>query len=77
MAIGGLYEAIMGDQLTHDGDAVFTTHVLNAVPRYNERGFTLAKSKSRGHIDAVIALALAYDRVQRREPEAVPLVALR
>jgi phage terminase large subunit-like protein len=76
-AIGGLYEAIMHDQVTHDGDAVFSTHVLNAVPRYNERGFTLAKSKSRGHIDAVIALALAYDRVQRREPEAVPLVALR
>ena len=37
------------------------------MPRFNEHGFTLAKGKSRGRIDAAIALALAVDRVQRTE----------
>lgn len=64
-AIGGLYEAIQNGDITHDEDDVFAMQVLNAVPRFNDRGFTLAKSKSRGHIDAAIALALAFDRVQR------------
>jgi phage terminase large subunit-like protein len=78
-ACGGLYELILNGGLTHDGDEAFATQVLNAVPRFNEHGFTLAKSKSRGKIDAAIALALAYDRVQRTEsePELVPMVAWR
>jgi len=69
-AIGFLYTAIMGGQLTHDGDLAFTRQVLNAIPRYNERAFTLAKSKSFGKIDAAIALALAYDQALRHEDEA-------
>lgn len=67
MAIGGLFEAIVRGQITHDDDEPFATQVLNGVPRYNERGFTLVKSKSRGQIDAAIALALAFDRAQRQE----------
>ena len=74
-AIGGLYEAIMNKTITHDGDPVFATQVLNAVPRYNERGFTLQKSKSRGKIDAVIALALALERADRQDAPLVPLAA--
>src|SRR6185369_3353573 len=62
-----LYQAIVGGQLTHDGDPVFATHVLNAVPRYSEGGFMLEKLKSRGKIDAAVALALAYDQVLRHE----------
>ena len=76
-AIGSLYELIRNGGLTHDGDEAFGTQVLNAVPRYNDRGFTLAKGKSRGRIDAAVALALAIDRVQR-EPAPLsqePLVA--
>jgi phage terminase large subunit-like protein len=65
-ACGDLLEAIVKGQLTHDGDDVFATHVLNAVARINERGFTLSKGKSRGRIDAVIALALAF--AQARVP---------
>lgn len=72
MAVGGLYEAIVKKQITHDGDDVFASHVINAVPRFNERGFTLAKGKSRGKIDAVIALALAYDRAQRHVSKPAP-----
>jgi len=74
-AIGGLYELILKGGLTHDGDEAFSAQVLNAVQRFNDRGFTLAKGKSRGRIDAAVALALAIDRVQREVPEipAVPL----
>jgi len=66
-AIGSLYELIMGKGLTHDGDPAFATQVLNGVPRFSDRGFTLAKGKSRGKIDAAIALALALDQALRRE----------
>ena len=69
-AIGSLYELIRLGGLTHDGDDAFGSQVLNAVPRFNDRGFTLAKGKSRGRIDAAVALALAIDRVQR-EPVVV------
>lgn len=58
-AIGSTFEAIKRAELSHDGDDALATHVLNAIPRYNERGFTLAKAKSRGRIDACIALCLA------------------
>lgn len=69
---GYLLEAIKHGTLKHDGDEILASHVLNAVPRFNERGFTLQKSKSRGRIDAAIALALAVDRALHDEPEAKP-----
>ena len=68
-AVGGIYEAIKAQRISHDDDPAFTVQVLGAVPRYNDRGFTLAKSKSRGHIDAAIALALAHERAERPEEE--------
>jgi phage terminase large subunit-like protein len=70
-ACGSLYSAIRGGRITHDGDSAFATQVLNAVPRYNEHGFVLSKAKSnpRGKIDAAIALALAFDRLERPEAE--------
>ena len=67
---GGALEAIRRGEIRHDGDEAFATQVLNAVPRFNERGFTLQKSKSRGRIDAAIALSLAIDRA-RQPVEAV------
>lgn len=66
-AIGTTLELIKNAQISHDGDDVFTTHVLNAVARYNERGFTLAKAKSRGKIDACIAMCLAAWRATQRD----------
>jgi phage terminase large subunit-like protein len=62
--VGALFELIKSGGLTHDAGEQFAAQVVNAVPRLNERGFTLSKSKSapRGHIDACIALALAVDR---------------
>jgi phage terminase large subunit-like protein len=76
-AVGGTYEAIRSGTITHDGDEAFTRQVLNAVPRLNERGFTLAKSKSRGHIDAAVAMCLAYERAERTEqPGPVEFIVL-
>lgn len=60
-AVGNLYESIQRGELTHDNDAQFTTQILNAVPRYNERGFTLSKEKSNGKIDAAVALVMVWD----------------
>jgi phage terminase large subunit-like protein len=65
---GQLLEVIKGDGLRHNGDRALRQHVLNAVARINERGFTLQKSKSRGRIDAAIALALAVDRAVHARP---------
>lgn len=75
-AVGSLYELILQGGLTHDGDEAFTSQVLGAMARYNDRGFTLSKGKSRGRIDAAVALALAVDRIQREVvvEEAEPMV---
>lgn len=59
-AVGATYEAIKRSELSHDGDEQFETQVLNAVARYNERGFTLAKSKSKDRIDSAVAMCMAF-----------------
>jgi phage terminase large subunit-like protein len=64
---GSLMELIKRGEMHHDGDPMLRQHVLGAVPRFNDHGFTLQKSKSRGRIDGVIALALAADRAMRHE----------
>ncbi len=75
-AIGSLYELIRGGGITHDGDDAFGAQILAAVPRFNDRGFTLAKGKTnRGRIDAAVALALAVDRVQREPAPEVSVYA--
>jgi len=74
-AIGNLYELIKKGGLTHDGDEPFAQQILNGVARVNERGFTLAKGKSRGRIDAAVALALAIDRVHNEEAASAPMFA--
>lgn len=71
-AIGGLYEAIRRGEVAHDGDPAFSAQILNAVARYNERGFTLAKAKSRGRIDATIALAIAHWLARHQPPPRGP-----
>jgi phage terminase large subunit-like protein len=69
--IGDLYDRLNRGEIQHDGDPAFAEQVLNAVARHTERGFTLQKVKSKGRIDACIALALAVDRAQNRaKPKA-------
>jgi len=78
-AVGSTFEMIKRGELSHDGDEAFAMHILDAVPRFNERGFTLAKGKSKGRIDAAVALCLAADLALRvEEPvDLVPLAAWR
>lgn len=77
VAIGATYELIQKRQLSHDDDPHFAAQVLNAVPRFTDRGFTLQKSKSRGLIDAAIAMALAVERAQRPAERKEILVSWR
>jgi phage terminase large subunit-like protein len=72
-AFAGLYEAVMNKRLSHNGDQAYTTQVLNGVQRFNERGWTLAKAKSRGKIDAAYALALCHARAVQPVKERAPL----
>jgi len=69
-AVGATYEAIKRLELTHDDDPGLTAQVLNAVARMNDSGFTLAKGKSRGKIDAAVAMAIAYHRALSKETAA-------
>lgn len=75
-AFGGLLEAIKRGEISHDGDLAYATQVLNGVPRFNERGFTLQKAKSRGKIDAAYALAMMFDRAQHPVRAREPLFVL-
>lgn len=61
-AVGATFEAIKRGEITHDGNMDLTAQVLNAQARLNDAGFTLAKGKSRGKIDAAVAMCLAYHR---------------
>jgi phage terminase large subunit-like protein len=75
-AFGNLYEAIKRRELSHDGDPIFAQQILNAMVRSNDRGFTLAKQKSRGKIDCAYALMMAFDRAQVKQKVRSPLVVL-
>lgn len=75
-AVGDLYALLMEGRVTHGADPQVEQQVLNAIPRLNERGFTLSKGKSRGRIDAAVALALAVDRATHKAPKRAPLVVL-
>jgi phage terminase large subunit-like protein len=76
-ACGDLYTLIRERGITHDRDDLFATHVMNARMRMNDAGWTLSKQRSRaGHIDAVIALALAVDRARQKKKTRSPLVVL-
>lgn len=75
-ACGALYESIMRAEISHNGAADYERHVLNAMPVWTDSGFRLSKSKSRGHIDAAIALALCHDRAQHPVQPLPKLVCL-
>lgn len=75
-AFGALFEAIKRQEISHDGDEQYQRQILNGIARSNERGFVLAKAKSRGKIDCCYALAMMFDRAQRPAKVLSPLVVL-
>lgn len=71
-----LSAAILERRLRHPGDPVLDRHVAAAVTKQTQRGGRIAHAGGRhasNRIDAVIALAMAVDRVENR-PEPVRLV---
>jgi hypothetical protein len=72
-ACGLAFDAILHQQIVHDGDPEVTRQVLAAVKREAERGFTLSKGRSRVHIDAAITLCMGVDALARLAPKIDPL----
>lgn len=75
-AFGNLYEAIKRQEISHGDDPAYSRQILNAIVRNNERGFTLAKQKSRGKIDCAYALMMCFDRASVKQKVRSPLVVL-
>lgn len=76
-ACGATYELIMnGTGFSHDGDPEYRKHILAAVPKLNERGFTLRKKtpESPNRIDATVATCMAVALASRLTVPAVPQV---
>lgn len=61
-----LLETVSMGRLRHGGDPVARRHALNAGVRETERGVRISKMKSSEHVDAVVALAMALEAVERR-----------
>lgn len=58
-ACGLAYDLILARRIVHDGDPELAAHVKGAVALPQERGgFTLRKGKSKGHIDAAVAMCM-------------------
>lgn len=58
-ACGITFDKILSKSIVHDGNPDLWSHVQGACKAEQERGgFTLRKSKSKGHIDGAIALCM-------------------
>lgn len=77
-ATSKLYEAIMNNKLTHDGDGALSRHIENCILKVDsQRGARITKDyrNPRLKIDLAIALLMAYDRATSRiEEQVVPQV---
>lgn len=55
-----LYEAIMSEEIVHDGDPEMRRHVRSVIAKQKERGWRISKPVgSDKHVDGAIALAIA------------------
>lgn len=61
----GLYAVVSGGLLRHGGDAVARRHALATVARSTPRGVRIGKDARRAPNDAVVALAMAIDALNR------------
>jgi phage terminase large subunit-like protein len=68
-----LYDAIVEQRLVHPDDPRLNAHVAAAIARHGRRGWRIDKANRSDKIDAVVALAMAVDRLENR-PEPTRLV---
>jgi hypothetical protein len=61
-------DEIRSGAIAHDGDPVLGEHVVNAVPKFTERGFSLSKMRSVQRIDGAVALVLALGELRAPAP---------
>ena len=72
-----LFDAIVSDGVfRHDGDPVLTAHVMAGKASETGRGWRLAKRKSTRPVDALIALAMAVDRLRANRDEGASQPAI-
>jgi len=57
-ACGHALDEIVSGRVLHDGDPSLAAHINHAARREGERGFTLSKTKSKGHIDGAVSLVM-------------------
>jgi phage terminase large subunit-like protein len=68
-----LYDAIIERRLVHPNDERLNRHVAAAIARHGRRGWRIDKTGRADKIDAVVALAMALDRLENR-PQPTRLV---
>jgi phage terminase large subunit-like protein len=66
-----LFDAVAEQRITHNGDPRLARHITNAVAKVEARGVRLVKEfrRSTKHIDAAIALVMAFERSTQAEAE--------
>lgn len=68
-ACGMTFEAIVKTLIVQDGNPDLGAMVKAAVKRPGERGFTLAKGKSKRPIDGAVAMCMGYSTVMGAKPK--------
>ncbi len=71
-ACGLALQMIVNQRIVHADDPDVNLMVTSAVPRWQERGFTLAKGRSKRHIDAAITLVMGLWHLHGPEEEPPP-----
>jgi len=61
-----LYDAIIERRIVHPNDPRLNAHVAAAIARHGRRGWRIDKANRQDKIDAVVALAMALDRIKDR-----------
>jgi phage terminase large subunit-like protein len=69
-ATARFYEAVLGLQLTHSGDARLKRHLENAVLKVDARGQRITKETkySSRRIDLAVAAVMSFDRAAQPDP---------
>lgn len=68
-----LHAAITERRLTLPADAELAQHAANAIAQHSRRGWRITKPTKRTHIDGIVALMMALDRLEN-QPEPVQVL---